>query len=60
MTISCPRKALTKAHMSTLVDSPVASESLAKVRVKAFFVAACPAAAKRDWEEDGGGIFGLK
>jgi hypothetical protein len=44
--------------MSTLVDSPVASESLAKVGVKTFFVAACPAAAKCDWVEDGSGICG--
>ena len=60
MTISCPRKALTKAHMATLVDSPVASESLAKVGVKAFLVAARAAAAERDWVEDGGRIFGHK
>jgi hypothetical protein len=46
--------------MLTLVDSPVASESLAKVGVKTFLVAACAATAKRDWVEDGGGIFGHK
>jgi hypothetical protein len=58
MTISCPRKALTETHVATFVDHPITGETLAKVGVEAFLIAACPAAPNSNRVEDSSGILG--
>jgi hypothetical protein len=60
MTISCPRKALTKTHVAAFVDRPISGETFAKVGVEAFLISACPAAPKCNRVEDSSGILGHK
>ena len=46
-----PNKSLAKAHVATFIDSDIASERFAKMRMKAFLVAAGATAPKCNWVE---------